>query len=262
MFNKVDFFTTIMFLLVLGSMIIFKLPEGTPIDVISKTNIAIITSITLMMVMNSAMQSFGMSFFEMKNSVLLKRIGATKISKFEAIGSFMLWGFTTMFITLGWIFIWVGIFQIPKVGLMTNWMLYVSPDIWANVNWAGFIIAIFITSLAFYAIAFLFVSVNKNSESYQITSTFYFFLAVFLGGTFTPTSSREWMTIVSYLSPLGWGTDLAISSMLGGNIFNLSAGSLNVIESGSQFEAIGRFVFPIIYGISAGLASIYFFKWD
>lgn len=281
--NKTDFITTIMFIIVIGSLTLsgitngwsetVLLPNGATINMgganidneifrmkISYANIAIITSIAMMMVMSAAMQTFGMSFFEMKDSVLLKRIGATKISKGSAVGSFILWGLTSMLFIIGWMSLWVGVFQIPAISESTNGLLYVDPSVWANVNWAGFFVAVITTSIAFYAIAFFFVSFNKNSESYQISSTFYFFLAVFLGGTFTPDANREWMTIISYLTPLGWGTDLAISSMIGNNVFDIN--SIATIEHVTNFEAIGRFVFPLLLGGLAGLASIKLFKWD
>lgn len=270
MFNKIEFFTTIMFLAVLGSMIIFKtssafggsanLDNQEYVMMISKLNITIISSIALMMIMNSAMQSFGLSFFEMKESVLLKRIGATKISKFEAVSSFLLWGLTTMLITMVWMSIWVGICQIPSVAEATNGLLYVDGSIWKGLNYGGMIVAIIITALAFYAISFLFVSFSKNAEMFQIMSTFYFFVAVFLGGTFSPSADREWMTIIGYLSPLGWGTSLMSNSALQGfnqslieHALNNDVPNLNIVPIGIQegasanvFNFSGYYIFDEI----------------
>ncbi len=97
MFNKMDFIMTFLFLAVLGSFIVFSAGNnGVSYDdantalQLSKLNITMISSIVLMMVASSAINTFGISFFEMKDSVLLKRIGATEISKIQAVTAFIL----------------------------------------------------------------------------------------------------------------------------------------------------------------------------
>lgn len=296
-FNKISFFTSIMFLGVMGSIIVFNMSgnwdDGFYQTKISYLNMSIISSIVLMMVMNASLDAFGFSFLEMKKSVLLKRIGATKISKFEAVGSFLLWGFTSMLLTVGWMSIWIGICQISEVGKFTNGMLYVSPEIWETANFGGMILAIIITTFAFYAISFFFVSISKNAEMYEIITTFYFFFAALLGGSLTPNANREWMTTISYMSPLGWGTQLMTNSSLEGvnnyaleeaNCINESASVFNwadgyyildidntSIKDGSilykfthveSLIAIGSIVLPTIYGTAAGISSVKFFRWD
>ena len=279
-FARVDFITTVIFLMVLGSIASFGISQGLGGDLDPLTesslwaaNISIISSITILMVMNSALYAFGFSFFEMKDSVLLKRIGATNISKSKAIISFLSWGSTTMVFTVAWIGVWVGIFQIPGVATGTNGLLYVGGDIWKNVNWGGVVVAILVTSISFYAIAFLFVSISKNSEMYNITTTFYFFFVAFLGGAFTPNAGRDWMTYVSYLSPLGWASEMMQHSMAGADVFQLGGydmligydgilGSEPIYNHIDALHASGHIVFPVLYGVLAGLASLKLFKWD
>ena len=254
---RIDFITAFLFLVVVGTVTKIN-GVRTP-----EANVAVIASISILMVLNSAMWSFGFSFFEMKDSVLLKRIGATKISKPKAVLSFLMWGFTTTLLVLSWLGLWIGICQIPAVAKATDNLLYIDRATWLKVNWLGVFLAIIISSVSFYSIAFLFVSFNKNSEIYNITGTFYFFIIAFLGGAVAPTAGREWMTVIGYLSPLGWMSKFMGDAMLGAPIFHFGGyASISQNEQIGSLLAIGRIAFPIIFGALAAGASIKLFKWD
>lgn len=263
MFNKMDFIMTFLFLMVLGSFIAFKFDGGYDDPTLWRLNITMISSIVLLMVASSAINTFGISFFEMKESVLLKRIGATNITKFEAVASFILWGMTSMLFIIGWMAIIVGFCQIPALAENNGGLLYVDGSLWANVNWIGVIVSILITMVSFYAIAFFFVSISKNSTAYQMTATFYFFLISFLGGAYTPNADILWMDIISFLSPLGWGRDLMSASMSGANAFDFVNGyeipalmtetqfldmvnkNFGLVGSGYEFTTVEQFVTEI-----------------
>ncbi len=271
-FNKIDFLMALLFLAVLGSFMVMN-ADGN-MEALSGMNIAVISSISLLMVASSAINTFGMSFYEMRESVLLKRIGATEITKGKAVSAFVLWGMTSMVFIVGWMFLWVGICQIPFIKELTGGILWVSLDTWRNVNWAGFFVSIIITMVSFYAIAFFFVSISKNSTSYQMTGTFYFFLIAFLGGAYTPNADRLWMDVISFMSPLGWGSDMMNASLQGHEVFNFGGYTYDgVIGFGpmgpipgeitvSGWTNAGQIFMPIIYGTGAGLGAAKFFKWD
>ncbi len=231
--NKMDFIMTLLFLTILGSFIVFSsgATYGDPASEgqLSQMNLMIISSISLMMVASSAINTFGMSFFEMKDSVLLKRIGATNITKMEAVGAFILWGMTSMLFILGWMAIIVGVCQIPFIASATGGVLWVQPSTWTGANWAGVLVAIIITMVSFYAIAFFWVSVAGNAMAYQMIATFYFFLISFLGGAYTPNADIAWMNTISFLSPLGWGTDLMSASLQGADVFHFTGYSIDPI---------------------------------
>lgn len=272
-FNKIDFLMALLFLGVMGSFMVMNSESDSQL---SNMNIAIIASISLLMVASSAINTFGMSFYEMKESVLLRRIGATEITKGKAVGAFILWGMTSMCFIVGWMFLWVGICQIPFIKELTGGILWVSAETWKGVNWAGFFVAIIITMISFYAIAFFLVSISKNSTAYQMLGTFYFFIIAFLGGAYTPGADRLWMDIISFTSPLGWGTDMMNASLQGHPVFNLTGYSYDgiigfnpitelpitdTIEV-SGWKNAGQIFMPLIYGIGAGLGAAKFFKWD
>ncbi len=239
--NKMDFIMTFLFLSILGSFIVFSsgISYGDANEAqLSQMNLMIISSISLMMVASSAINTFGMSFFEMKDSVLLKRIGATNITKMEAVVAFILWGMTSMLFILGWMAIIIGICQIPFIASATGGILWVQGSTWVGANWAGVLVAIIITMVSFYAIAFFWVSVAGNSMAYQMIATFYFFLISFLGGAYTPNADIAWMNVISFLSPLGWGTDLMSASLQGADVFSFAGYTVppimeNVIVPGS-----------------------------
>lgn len=267
MFNKIDFFMTLLFLSVMGSLVAAGLGGYSDMTAtaLSQANLAIVSSVVLMMVASSSINTFGMSFFEMKESVLLKRIGATEITKPKAIGAFMLWGMTSMIFIVLWMFFIVFLFQIPMLadnpGALGG-ILYISGKDWATIDWSGVIVAIIIVMVSFYAIAFFFISISKDVTAYQMIGTFYFFLATMLGGSFTPNASREWMDIIGFLSPLGWGGDIMASATHGAEWYNIIDGySYGTIDE-NGIKAAGNIFMPIIYGGLAGLAAAKFFKWD
>ena len=162
-FNKMDFIMTVLFLAVLGSFVVMGAKDsgfeyGSSNELfLSQLNVNIVSSILLLMVASSALNTFGISFFEMKESVLLKRIGATEISKIGAVTSFILWGMTSMLFIIGWMAILIGICQIPGFASLTGGMLWIDNSVWENVNWLGVLVAIIITMVSFYAISFFFV---------------------------------------------------------------------------------------------------------
>ncbi len=271
-FNKIDFFMVVLFLSVMGSIVAMN-AQGLGEATLSEANLAVVSSITLMMIASSSINTFGMSFFEMKESVLLKRIGATEITKPKAIGAFMLWGITSMIMILGWMFLLIGLCQIPSSTGMGG-LLWISAEDWARIDWSGVILSMIITMISFYAIAFFFVSISKDVTGYQMLGTFYFFLVAMLGGSFTPNADRMWMDVIGFLSPLGWGGDLMDASIHGQDWWNIVdgfdaimvnnplLGDVEIAASATGLKAAGNLLMPVIYGTLAGLASAKFFKWD
>ncbi len=276
-FNKIDFFMVILFLAVMGSIVAMNMqnagiPESSYDAALSSANLAIIGSITLMMVASSAINTFGMSFFEMKNSVLLKRIGATEITKPKAIGAFILWGMTSMVMIVGWMFLLVAIFQIPSTSDAWGGVLWVSSEAWANVQWAGVLVSIIIVMVSFYAIAFFLISISKDVTTFQMIGTFYFFLATMLGGSYTPNADRLWMDVIGFMTPLGWGGGIMSAALSGQDWWNIidgfeaitfgPGGAFIFAEGSSGLKNAANIAMPILYGGLAGLASAKYFKWD
>ncbi len=258
-FAKAEFITSILFLVVLSSL---GVRNANSVEAISYINIGIIASITTLFIMNSAIYSFGFAFFEMKESVLLKRIGATKISKSKAVGSFVLWGLTTAFILLLWISLVIAIAS--AVGPDVSGILYVDWSLVSNMQWDAIIFGVVLTALSYLPIAFFFVSITKNSDMYNMLVTMYFFLFGFLGGAFTPNSGREWMEVISYFGPIGWTREMVTNGMLGTFNWTQEADSLVAFGQTTDWTDIGlvQMAFPLVFGLGAAGASIKTFRWD
>ncbi len=221
------------------------------------TSVLAVLSIT---VMQSGLMGFGFNFMGLKKSILLKRIGATKITKFEAMMGIALYALTLFVISTTWTFILAEIFTVtnffPGEGF-----------IWGDVAWGSLAFGVVIGLFLSYALGMMFLSFSKDDQQYSMLVMFYFFLASFLGGMLIPNGSAniEWMRYVGYAIPNVYSSHLMSAAGYGVdfvNIFNFSAGyTYNGLAVEGWEAALNVFV-PIVIGIVAILTSIKFFKWD
>jgi ABC-type multidrug transport system permease subunit len=259
-----NFITSLMFLAVIGSMMN---PSGSA-DAASLVYLNVVGALMIFTSMNAAIQSFGFSFYQMKESVLLKRVGATKISKFGAISSFILWGFTTMLINILWMVFIVFMFTVFG---HEGTMFFITTNSLNKINWLGVCVAIAVNAIAFYAVSLFFVSIAPNSEVYNIFATFYFFIIAFLGGGFAPAAkeTHTWMKVISDLSPFGWTQTMMLHSIAGDSVFNFANGYAHIAVQNkiptlvhiTSTEAIMNLAMPL-YGLLATGATVKFFSWD
>ncbi len=249
-----DFLIAFIFILIFGSLI----QNNASLALEAQKQVAMTSLfgfIVAMLLLNSGMYSFGFSFFSMKESVLLKRIGASKISKPGALSAFMLSGLTILCLVLIWTFSLTAILGVAGV----------IPQIaWADAKWGAVIVGIIIGGITSYILALFFVSISKNTEIYNMFTTLFFFFAVFLSGGLTGSDAR-WMEIISYLTPVGWNADFISNAFLGLPVWNLGGYTGNIMGmpmSVEAWEASLDLIMPIIFATVAGLATIKTFKWD
>lgn len=279
--NKTDLLISFIFLMVLGSTSVFIFwnagsnfigDTGLPIsydeqlNLLSDMNVTILSSIMLLMIGVSSLNTFGLSFYSMKDSVLMRRIGSTEITKFEAMVAFIGWGITTMLLNFCLIAGIVGICQLDAVANATDGMLWVDPTVWENANWLQMFLVFVLTTIALYTLTIMFVSISKNATMYQMTAMIYFFIVTFLGGGLTPTANREWMDIVSYLSPIGWGTDLFNYAFQGQDILNWGNGLDFTTKFTTEHISGGMLgvslIAPLIFTAIGGGVALKYFAWD
>lgn len=271
-FSKMEFVTSILFLVVLSSI---SVSNENNADTISLINLNIISQITVLTVMNGALYSFGFLFYEMKQSVLLKRIGATQISKTQAIISFILWGLTMIVFDVLWIALWVIIGSSIPNGKLGN-ILWVDISYAGQIDWLPVFLGLIFTGIAYLPIAFLLISISKNAEMYNIIATFYYFFFGFLGGQIISASNHEWMNVIGFLSPMGWTTNL-VTLGLAGNALDVDVSwfkplgddpalseNLAKLNMSGNWTSIGilQIVLPLTFGLAAGIATLKTFKWD
>ncbi len=221
---------------------------------------AAVLSVLSISVMQSGLMGFGFNFMALKKSVLLKRIGATKITKFEALMGIALYALTLFVLSTSWTLILTEIFTVtnffPGEGF-----------IWADVAWGSLTFGILIGLFLSYAIGMMFLSFSKDDQQYSMLVMFYFFLASFLGGMLIPGGSEniEWMRYVGYAIPNVYSSHLMTAAGSGVDfvsLFNFTSGYTYGTLSIDGWEAALNIFVPIVIGIAAIGVSIKFFKWD
>lgn len=264
--SRMGFIISFLFMVVLGSLVINQINQinasGAGVDFSSEFAVVLATVIS-MMIISTSIYSFGYAFIDMKNSVLLRRIGATRINKNTALAGFILWGLTVLFMIIIWILAIAAI------------MDAISPVIaihWSNINYPGLIFGILIGGVAYYGITMLLISISKNSEVYNIYATLFFFASTMLSGAFVFGEVPMFMRVIGYLTPFGWYQQVIAGSILGGNVFSASnyvvgysasmAGGIPVVTELTASTPVLNIIMPILYGgIFFGIAARTF-QWD
>ncbi len=250
--------------------LIFLLMFAGGTETNSEVNAAVVSIISVS-VMQSGLMGFGFNFMALKKSVLLKRIGATKITKPKAMMGIALYALTLFVISFSWTLILTAIFSASH---------FFGPNggnefIWNDVAWGSMFVGIVIGLFLSYAIGMMFLSFSKDDQQYSMMVMFYFFLASFLGGMLIQQSAEiEWMVDVGYAIPNVYSSNFITATGHGASIadvFNFSSGfSYDVVKPNGELEmisvegwkaALNVFV-PILFGIFAIFVSIKFFKWD
>lgn len=225
------------------------------------------------MIISSA-NNFGFTVFNLRDSVLLKRIGATKITKTQVISEIVLWGVTTLFFVMIWIFFlqWLlgvtGFFgTYNDVGPLNPLNGQNIETNWATIKWGGLIVAILIGAIVSYIIALFFISISPNTDTYNIITLFYFFFAVFLGGGVTIASTRDWMEIAGKFTPIGWNREFIVSSINGFDVFNFTADNIvnppfDSVQTIEGYTSALDFFMPFVFMIVVMPFTVKAFKWD
>lgn len=227
------------------------------------------------MIISSA-NNFGFTVFNLRDSILLKRIGATKITKTQVISEIVLWGVTTLLFVMVWIF-----FLQWLLGVTGFFGVYNSADIlptdplygqnietnWASIRWAGLIVAILIGAIVSYVISLFFISISPNTDTYNIITLFYFFFAVFLGGGVTIANTRDWMDIAGKITPVGWNRQFIVSAVSGFDVFNFTADNIvtspfNNVQTIEGYTSALDFFMPFAFMIVVMPFTVKAFKWD
>lgn len=257
-FSLFDFLMATIFFIVLASIVAVTYEDNlTDPDAVQAMALVFGSVITILIV-SSGLFSFGYTFFVMKDSVLLKRIGATKLSKTSAISSFILFGMSTFMLVLLYLFFLM---------FLLGDVIGIVPALdWANVNWGGLFLGIFIGLIASYIIAFFFISISQNAQIYNIYTMIYFLVVAFLGGLFTPAATETWVLIVGWITPVGWTADLISGSLMGGDVFNFVDG-YGLTGVGSEIGETGTMAalnifMPVIFSLVFGVIAAKLFKWD
>ncbi len=233
------------------------IPNGLDAGMVNNQVALFYVTILSMVTMQSGLMGFGINFIAIKKSILIRRIGATEITKMNVIVAMILFGLTLYAIT----FIWIFVVMLFFTSIGTFYSLgadgsHVSATIdgWIGLlNWGKIILVTLIMLFVSYSIGMFFTTLAKDDQAYMGIAMMYFFFAGFFGGLMIPGTQPEWMNIVGYIVPHGYLDPLyewTAGSTIG------STGDIAIWEF-----SLG-FIIPIIVGIAALFGSAKYLKFD
>ncbi|NQX83117.1 MAG: hypothetical protein HRS50_00160 [Mycoplasmataceae bacterium] len=201
--------------------------------------------------MNSGLMGFGINFMSIKKSVLLRRIGATKLRKLDVIIAVLLYGLTMWLITFVWIFILIIVFNMSGLFYSLNSKEHILTtgiaSFFTLIEWPKLIAALIIMLIVSYSFSLFIVSITHNETTYQAIIMFYFFTASFMGGMIFPGEIPEWMNIVGYLIPHAYA----------GELFDWTIG-----EEIPTTKLVFDFIVPIIFTTACMFGAVKLLKFD
>lgn len=235
-------------------------PNGLTEAQVDQYIASMLVTVIALTTMQSGLMGFGFNFMNMKHSVLLKRVGATKINKFEVLGAFFLYGITVWFISIVWIFALIlilsasGMFYSFPIDPMTGGAILDGTKTVGHLklnslNWGKLFASTIVMVYLSYSLGLFFVSVAKDDLTFQAIVMLYFFSVGILGGMMIPGEIPTWMVDVGYLIPHSYANEL----------YSLSVGTVVVGESTSNVASIttSKFVLDIIIPIIVGTTAIF-----
>ncbi len=232
-----------------------------------------IIGIVTFQIVSSGIQQVPSAIMEFKNSVLLKRIGATPIKPIDFILCVVIVYLSFIILQIFWIILWmVLIFGFHDFsGLNDQTITGIQLMFHGSVDWGGFIVSeIYIVLLA--CIVGIFVSsVSKTAAQATALSMAFFFLAMLLSGQLIPIytiDNNPFFKVVSWMTPFRYGNQLAFMAWNGISIFNSAdwnswiqgPGGVHIYDFAPWMGWVSWFL-PLVYsGIFIGV-SVYKFKW-
>ncbi len=141
------------------------------------------------------------TILEFKNSVLLKRIGATNIKPFFFVTAVIAVGFLFIFFAFLWTLLWAGIF----FGNDFGWD-FVSLPKHISIS-IPYVVLMFVSSITF---GIMLASLFKSTTAFIAVSNTIFLPIAFLSGSFVPMDLIEKsnvLSILTYFSPFKYVLD-------------------------------------------------------
>ena len=193
------------FILLYSVMITPGLNQGNVNKIVSSFYIAIVSVIT----MQSGLMGFGINFTTIKKSVLLRRIGATELSKMDVILAMILFGLTLWVISFIWILLLTVVFT--EIGIFysapqfENGKNVVASLEWLQlINWGRLIATTLVMLFLSYTMGMFFTTIAPDDQAYMGIAMMYFFFAAFFGGLLMPGDTPAWMEYIGYIVPHGY----------------------------------------------------------
>ena len=241
----------------------------------------VIVGIMTFQILQTGIQILPEAIIEFKQSVILKRIGATPIRSIDFILIMISYYFSVIFVQFWWIVLWTTLafgflnFGNATGGTNTGIELLFS----GNVDWFGFFIASMYTSVLAIVVGLFIASISKSSIHSQVIGGIIFFVSMFLSGNFISIQtidSMEGMRYVSMITPfrsvnnltyIAWNSTnpYAIFQPWNNAVFPLF--SSNTAEQNMTYTIESWFIWfswimPFVIIVTLVALSAKFFKWS
>ncbi len=245
-------------------------PSGMDQSMIDARVALFYTTILSITTMQSGLMGFGINFISLKKSVMLKRIGATELTKTDVILATALFGLTLWLISFVFITIVIsllsfmhvysstaGISIVGGIASVTDKTTYATMFGWIGyINWGRLIFATLVMLYTSYGLGLLFTSSAKDEQSYMGLAMLYFFFAGFIGGLMFPGDIPGWMQAIGYVIPHSYI----------GNIYDWVAGGditiWNMQNVSNGIALLLSTIIPIFFGTIFIFAAIKTLKFD
>ena len=224
----------------------------------SELSTAGIISLLAVGTMQAGLMGFGFTFISLKKSILLRRIGATQITKTQVLSGIGLYGLSLWAVQLIWTFTWAFLFG----------LFMFEPMNWGSIHLGVLILSLFLGAFVSFPLGMLFATISKDDLQFGIYQMFYFFFASFFGGMLIPNVNIEWMRYVGYCIPSVYNSHMFTAVGNGINItqiFDFSNGYYLPSLGGLHihgWEVALNFFIPIVSGVTFIGLSIKLLKWD
>ncbi|WP_283272474.1 ABC transporter ATP-binding protein/permease [Spiroplasma sp. SV19] len=206
----------------------FKQLNNNPVQSIH----TLVGSIAMVQAMSVGIFIIPETILEFKNSVLMKRIGATNIKPVFFVLSVMLVGLVFIITSFLWTLLWAGIF----FGQSFGWKEIAAPNHFGPA--IPFVVLVFISTLS---LGLMLASVFKSTTAFIAASNIIFMPIALLSGTFIPAeliNASNVLKYVTYVNPFKYTMDPFLKAW-----------------SGQEF--VFTSTYGVYLGVSLGLIGMY-----
>lgn len=245
-----------------------------------------LTGLAALMVISTGLNSIPISIMEIKESVLMKRIGSTPIRPWMFILTiaffYSLIMIAQVLITLFTIFIFFGFQKFFLSGTIDDPVTITGNQLFftgffskegefVQTNWGSYIFGMLYTMLLSIFLAVLIVSLTKKSASASMVGSMIYFLSMFLSGMLFPLTviaNNELLYDLSFISPFRYVNVLIALAWSGISIFDFNAINQNILNDELMIgirniaEVWTGYFIPLLFILAALILSIYRFRWS
>lgn len=204
---------------------------------------------------------FGSNFLEMRKTTLIKRLGTTRLSKFELIVGYALWFIVVDLLIILYAFALMGILILANV---------YEPLYFWTFTWSGVIWGLAMFTVMSLAIGFFFATISKSFAVFNMLSTFYlimYVITVIVSGFLSAFNvDASFLHIFNWLLPTSFVSEFLRGSFSGANVWSLSNGYY--VIPGLEITYVGiwqtnaNIWIPILLTTGLLLGTNYLFRWD